>query len=168
MPESKTSPRRLQAIQRQKDALNLRIAGSSYEEIARALGYRDKSGAYQAIMSALKRTLQEPADQVRTLHLERLNRLLLACWPEATNQKNLKAIDRALKVLDQMAEIQGLKAEREGEDIGDAMAAILARFLGSDSGQHRDSRGLDNQMAGQDATHRPTELAQETQAPNQD
>ncbi len=137
MPESSTSVRRLQAIDRQFKALELRKAGASYPAIARQLGYKSPSGAYQAIMSAIKRTLREPADDVRKLELARLDDMLLAIWAQVKNG-NFGAIDRAIKVAGRRAELLGLdapvkiaptniKGDREYNDISDREYAD--RFL---------------------------------------
>ena len=107
--ESLTSPRRLTAAERQRQALELRKAGVTFETIATQLGYRNRSGAYKAVMSALRRTLQEPADEVRRLELERLDALLLALWSQA-RQGHQGAIDRCLKIAERRAKLLGLDA----------------------------------------------------------
>ena len=109
MPESKTSIRRLQAVERAKQALELRKGGASFPEIARALGYSGPAGAYQAVMSALRKTLKEPAEEVRTLEVARLDAMLLALWPQV-RQGNQGAIDKALKVEERRAKLLGLDA----------------------------------------------------------
>ena len=107
--ESQTSERRIAAVQRQKQALELRIAGYGYEAIADKLGYKSTAGAYDAIKSALKRTLQEPADAVRELELKRLDAMMAGIWVSVRNG-NLQAIDRALKIMARRAEYLGLDA----------------------------------------------------------
>jgi len=109
MPESKTSIRRLQAVERSKQALELRKGGASFPEIARALGYAAPAGAYQAVMSALRKTLKEPAEEVRTLEVARLDAMLLALWAQV-KQGNQGAIDKALKVEERRARLLGLDA----------------------------------------------------------
>ena len=109
MPESKTSIRRLQAVERSKQALELRKGGASFPEIARALGYAAPAGAYQAVMSALRKVLKEPAEEVRTLEVARLDAMLLALWAQV-KQGNQGAIDKALKVEERRAKLLGLDA----------------------------------------------------------
>jgi hypothetical protein len=109
MAESKTSERRLRAIERQRQALELRKGGASFPEIAKALGYSGPAGAYQAVMSALRRTLKEPAEEVRTLEVARLDAMLLALWTQV-KQGNQGAIDKALKVEERRAKLLGLDA----------------------------------------------------------
>ncbi len=109
MPESKTSPRRLEAIERQRKALELRRAGAQFDAIATQLGYASPGAAHVAVDSALKRTLQEPADAVRRLEVDRLDRLFLAWWPAAL-QGDAEACDRVLKIMARRAKLQGLDA----------------------------------------------------------
>ena len=109
MSEPKTSVRRLRAIERQRRALELRKAGASFDEISSTLGYRGKSGAYQAVISALRRTLQEPADDVRTLELARLDRAQRTAW-ERMLHGDLDALGKVLKVMEHRAKLLGLAA----------------------------------------------------------
>lgn len=60
-------------------------------------------------MTALRKTLREPADEVRLLELERLDALTYALWPEAM-QRNLGAIDRLLRVMERRDTLLGLDA----------------------------------------------------------
>ena len=107
--ESNTSERRIEAVERQRKALELRKAGHGYQAIADSLGYDGPSGAYQAIRSALKKTLQEPADEVRALELTRLDHMLKNIW-QAVSRGEYLAIDRALKIMARRAEYLGLDA----------------------------------------------------------
>lgn len=61
--------------ERDAQACRLRTRGESYDQIARALGFRDRSGARRAVQRALVVTRQEPADELRALELERLDDL---------------------------------------------------------------------------------------------
>lgn len=99
--------RRINALERQRRALELRLAGVSYATIAEQLGYRDGSGAHRAVASALKRTLQEPANAVRKLELERLDKLLFALWP---SRNNPGIVDRILRIMERRAKLLGLDA----------------------------------------------------------
>jgi len=96
--ESKTSERRIDANTRHKQALELRMAGYDYRTIA------DKS--------ALKKTLQEPADKVRELEIKRLDAMLAAIWARVRSGNDY-AIDRALKIMARRAEYLGLDAPKE-------------------------------------------------------
>ena len=80
--ESKSSARRIAARQRQGQALRLRMGGASFDDIARQLGYRSTSGAYDAVQRALSNVPKHDAEAYRSLNLERLNRLFLALFPD--------------------------------------------------------------------------------------
>lgn len=85
----------------------MRIAGASYEAIAQELGYRSRSGAYQAVMTALKRTLQEPANELRTLEVRRLDEMLADLWGK---RKQPLVADRILRIMERRAKLLGLDA----------------------------------------------------------
>ena len=99
----------VKALDNQLKALELRKAGVSYQRIADALGYKSASGAHKAVHTALKKTLQEPADELRTLELARLDDMLKAIAPHVA-AGNLTAIDRALKIQERRARLLGLDA----------------------------------------------------------
>lgn len=109
MGESKTSENRISAAERQVQALALRKAGIGYAAIARELGYAGPSGAYKAIMTALQSLTREPAEELRTLELARLDDLLAGLWADARRGNVLK-IDRVPKIMARRAALLGLDA----------------------------------------------------------
>ena len=107
--ESETSPRRLRSAERQRTALQLRAGGATYQQIADTLNYATAAGALKAVRAGLRATLQEPAAELRTLELERLDALLRGIWPRAIRGE-VTAIDRVLKIMGRRAELLGLDA----------------------------------------------------------
>lgn len=99
----------IDALSKQMQALELRKAGVSYVRIAEVLGYASGSGAHKAVASALKKTLQEPADDLRTLEIERLDAMLSAIWA-SVKQGQYGAIDRAIKIMERKAKLLGMDA----------------------------------------------------------
>lgn len=97
----------VKAADRMRQALELRMAGYTYDAIAEQLGYRNRSGAYLAVDRALKATLREPADHVRELEQDRLDRLQRGVWDEAVAGNEFK-IDRVLKIMQRRAEMLGI------------------------------------------------------------
>lgn len=97
----------MQALERQRQALELRKSGITYEAIAAQLGYRTAAGAHKAVSTALKRTLQEPADDVRKIELERLDALLEDLWKKKDRPF---VVDRILRVMERRAKLLGLDA----------------------------------------------------------
>jgi polyphosphate kinase 2 (PPK2 family) len=124
MTESKTSPRRLEAVEKQKQALELRKAGATYEAIAKKLEYANASGAEHAIKAALKATVQDGADAVRQLEVERLDAMLMGLWTTA-NKGNHGAVDRVLRIMERRARLLGLDAPTKTEISGEALKAYI-------------------------------------------
>jgi len=104
--------------EKQRKALELRKAGVKLDTIAEQLGYADASGAYRAIISALKKTLQEPADELRKMELERLDGMLLRLEP-AIRIGDPQAIRTALAIQDRRAKYLGLDLPQGVELQGD-------------------------------------------------
>jgi hypothetical protein len=107
--EHMASGHRLSAAERQKRALELRAGGASFDAIAAELGYGSRSGAHKAVLTGLRATLREPADELRTLELERLDAMLAAIWP-SVQRGHLASIDRALAIQERRARYLGLDA----------------------------------------------------------
>ncbi len=106
--ETKTSERQLRAKDRQREALELRKAGATFPMIAERLEM-SLGGAHKAVMTALKATIQEPADEVRKLEVARLDAMLLAVWTKV-RQGDPAAINSALKIMHRRALLLGLDA----------------------------------------------------------
>ncbi len=77
------------------------------QEIARRVGYRSASGVHRAIVSGLKKTLQEPADELRTMEAERLDRMLEGLWQKAISGDTW-SVDRVLNIMERRARLLGL------------------------------------------------------------
>lgn len=71
------------------------------------MGYADASGAYLAYKRAIQRTMQQPADELRTAELDRLDRLQLAAWPNAMRGDN-KSILTIVRLMERRAKLLGL------------------------------------------------------------
>jgi hypothetical protein len=106
---AKATPNRIAVAQREREALELRKAGKTFDEIAGALGYSERGGAAKAVSRALAATVQEPADELRRLEVERLDALWGALWPLAIDGQ-LGAVDRCLAVQARRAKLLGLDA----------------------------------------------------------
>ena len=107
MAEPKTSPRRVVARLKHKQALDLRIAGVTLDAIAKQLGYRSAQSASYAIDSELKRILTPPTAEMRNLELRRLDMMFLALMPKIRD-KDVKAINTALRIMERRARYLGL------------------------------------------------------------
>ena len=109
--ETKGRKNRALATDRQRQALELHKAGIGYQAIADRLGYAGPSGAYKAVEAALHKTLQEPADELRGLELERLDAMQVAIWNKAI-AGDLRAIDRVLTIMKRRSQLLGLDAPK--------------------------------------------------------
>ena len=121
--KSATGKGKLTATQKQAEALRLRTQGKPLAEIARILGYRGESGAHRAIRTGLQKTLQEPADELRTMEAERLDRMLEGLWDKAVSGDTW-SVDRVLGIMDRRAKLLGLD-----KSSADDPAAGAQRYL---------------------------------------
>ncbi|MCZ2098123.1 MAG: hypothetical protein LC121_18010 [Anaerolineae bacterium] len=105
--ESATSPRRIEAVERQAQALQLRKQGMNYDEIAQALGYADRSGAYVAVRSALSSILEPAVEELRDVEGEALNVAQEAIWQKVV-KGDLSAVNTFLRISERRARLFGL------------------------------------------------------------
>lgn len=105
--ESKTSIRRIEAKKKAAEALFLRLAGATYQDIANQLAYKNPSGAQRAVERAMLDTIQEPADKLRKLELSRLDRMQRGLWGKAIIG-GTGAVDRIIKIMERRAKLTGL------------------------------------------------------------
>jgi hypothetical protein len=113
--EHKASERLIASTERQRKALELRTSGLDYRSIAERIGYGSVASAHKAVQVALKKTLQEPADELRTMEVARLDQMLLGLWPKAI-KGDTWAVDRVLKIMERRAALLGLDAPLKRED----------------------------------------------------
>lgn len=106
-------------------AVQLRAAGADYNQIAKALQYANRSGAFKAVRRALQRWGSEAVEELRILELHRLDTITQKLWPQvvgspAREQDNgpplpakapdPKAMELYLKVSARRAKLLGLDA----------------------------------------------------------
>ncbi|WP_461152340.1 hypothetical protein [Saccharopolyspora tripterygii] len=137
---SPASPQNVANTQRRERALQLRLSGATFQQIADELGYTDKTAAYKSIRHALDRIGREEAQELFDLDLARLDRLLMAVWPQAM-KGDLFAVDRALKIMERRARMVGYDGVQLTitSSSGDAPVAnglpSLADILGTETGE---------------------------------
>lgn len=109
---SKTAPERVHAAENRKKAVELRVQGASFAAIGRALGVSAMM-AHKYITKELKELAidtRESTDQLRQMELLRLDRMELALWDQAINDKEYGAVDRVLRIMERRAKLMGLDA----------------------------------------------------------
>jgi len=122
----------VKAHDNQLKALELRKAGVSYQRIADTLGYKSASGAHKAVQTALKKTLQEPSDDLRKLEVERLDAALAAVWASVLKGQ-YGAVDRFLRIQERRARLLGLDAPTK-TDVTSGGEKITVTIKGIDEG----------------------------------
>lgn len=118
--KNRTHPRWLKARLAAKDALDLRLQGLSYAEIAETLKdgeerkYASPGAVYNAIMRLMKYHEHESVEELREIETARLDRMFEAIWPSAIMMPPSKeAIDLALKIQRRRAQLLGLDVPQE-------------------------------------------------------
>ena len=123
---SKTAARILLARQHEEQALELRIGGATYAQIAEALGMTS-GGAYKAVTRAMERTRKEAdekAEELRRIEYLRLERMHMGLWPRAKNGDE-KAVHAELGISKRRSELLGL--DRKPRPEPDDGPAIVGR-----------------------------------------
>lgn len=95
------------ALERASHAYRLRVAGASWDAIARHLGYHDKSAAYNAVKRQFEDAPQPSRELARALHRDRTE----ALWVEALRDVQARrpgAVRAAVAVLQRVAMLDGL------------------------------------------------------------
>ena len=131
--ESKLSPRRIEAQNKQQQALELRMAGRTWQEIAEHLGYKGHTGAYEAVKVALSRSNHEAVQDYRNLTLGRLTKVLQVHWPVML-QADPGASKLCLQTIKDMRELMGLDSPTRLEHTGADGAPIQHEVMTLDVG----------------------------------
>lgn len=85
---------------RRMQAVELRIAGVTYKEIAATLGYHDASGAKKAIDRTLDRIEMDAAKETVIMDLSRLDEFQMRCMHALRQNGDLNQIDRVMRVME--------------------------------------------------------------------
>jgi hypothetical protein len=106
----RATPAKIAAAERQRKALELRMAGATFQAIADALGYANRSSATDAVTRALRDTVpKELTDELRQIENARLDRLYGPMYARALAGDHL-AVDRCLRIMARRAALNGLDA----------------------------------------------------------
>jgi hypothetical protein len=100
---------------RAASALQLRIDGASFSDIAKVLEFKDAKEAQDAVERALASEYRSPTqvEQVRALQSKRIDRILYSLMRRATNPKDpdhLAYANRALAAIKQQTDLEGAAA----------------------------------------------------------
>lgn len=147
--EAATSPKKLTKKQKAAAAVEMRIHGWTFDEIAEALGYRNRGTVHRLVQEAMVQTVEPPAHELRQLEAARLDRLQAAHFSSALGG-NVKATDIVLNIMKRRAALLGLDMpikfdvdfEKELRDAGidptQALQLLIAFFAGAGGGADGD------------------------------
>jgi len=117
-----------ETVERYTQVWKLRSLGMTFEEIARAVGYADSSGAKRAYDAAAQRFPVESIEQQRLIQSERLD-LLLKRVMKQIEEGEISLVNEALRIEKRRADLWGLDAPRKAEVTGADGGAIEIDFV---------------------------------------
>lgn len=128
-------------LRRQKEALQLRMAGATYREIAEQQ-QRNVADVHKDVQKAMRDIPKEEADALRKQERDRLDKLQFALWDSAISG-DVHASQQVLKIIDRRAKLLGLDAPQQVEvsasDVD--LDATVARILQAAEIAHRGDEG---------------------------
>lgn len=135
---SETFPTQIANEKRREQAVELRLSGATFQQIAQQCGYTDKSSAWEAVRRAVRRIGREQAEELFDADMARLDKLLMAVWPKAM-KGDLHAVDRVLSIMQRRARMLGYEGvtitTEQSSATADTSVPSLAELLGTDAGE---------------------------------
>jgi hypothetical protein len=152
-PARRVTPSRIVSKEKQRRAIELRLAGATFQQIADQLGYADHTGARAACVAAMGELIIEPTAELRVMQYERLNAMLLRLWPRVQAGDD-SAMAMALRVMDKMDRLTGTEEPQKHEVAHTHEAAVLV----IDGNTDEYVRRLQQMAEQQGLMHTPAEL----------
>ena len=131
-----------ESLNKEKQVLNLRRGGLTFDLIAQRVGYGNPSSAAQAYRRALKRIVYEEVESVRKVESDRLDLAQSAIWQGVT-QGDIPSINTLLRIMQRRAALLGLdmpvKVQQEvtvhngDSDLDREIQSLIKRLAGNDS-----------------------------------
>ena len=115
--KNKTSPSTIDAKLRAAKALEMRMEGMKFDDIAAELGFSGRQGAYDAVSRELKAITREPAEEVLRLDLERLDKMWGIHYLNA-QAGDAMALSSCMRIMERRARLLGLDAPSKNEVTG--------------------------------------------------
>jgi hypothetical protein len=115
-PRTDTRPAAIALAIKERDAIELRTRGFTFDQIAEKLDYKSRSAARKAVLRGLGRWLREADQDLRELELARLDELSKRLWPMVEQEDDdlaLRAIEKLARVIDLRARITGMYGPRQ-------------------------------------------------------
>lgn len=117
--EAATSPKQIAMAERRAEVLGLRRKGCSFPTIARQVG-TSTATAYRDVVASIAQITREPARELLTLELLRLDDLQRRVYAAALNG-DTRAINVLLQIMDRRARLLGLY---QNDDARIALSAL--------------------------------------------
>lgn len=124
-PRNQTSPEVIENAARKAKALEMRQEGRTFQEIADELGWNSPQAAWEAVKSAIAEITREPAQELVTLELERLDKVFGMFFLQAQAGDSF-ALASMLRIMDRRARYLGLDAPTKVEGKTEHSGAIQA------------------------------------------
>lgn len=107
MARGRTAPRQVEDAQRVAQAVKMRLAGHTYDQIADACGYASRAGAHAAVtrhLDAVRKETAEDAEQLRQQSIERRQAWLTSLQPRIDDgdPQAVSAAERVQQALDRL------------------------------------------------------------------
>ncbi len=118
----------LAAQTKRKQALEYRLAGMNYRQIAEKMGWANQSSAHTAVKQALADIPKDAATEMIAVQNEQMLMMQLALVKDV-RRGDPNSVGAMLKVMDQQAKLNGLYGATQEEDTI-SVAVALANFLG--------------------------------------
>jgi hypothetical protein len=131
-PANRDIAHQIPLADRRRNAVELKIGGATWQQIADRLGYDSRASAYTDVRRALQQSVAElaiPREEYRQLELDRLDEMQNALWSKVL-EGDTKAIDTSLRLMDRRAKLLGLDAPTRTEGVLtlDAIDASIAHI----------------------------------------
>jgi hypothetical protein len=103
------SPKRLADFERAREAVRMRKAGASFDQIKEALAYSDRAAAWRAVGRELERARNRTVGAMREQEGDKLDLLMDALWPGCTaDPPNLESVKVFILCARRKAKLWGL------------------------------------------------------------
>lgn len=137
---------KLSAMDNRAKALDLRRAGASLRDIAKALGVSHQSAKryIDAAIADLHDSQNQKTEDYRAVEIDRLERLHMSLWQKALGGKrdgvevppDYAAVDRLIRISERRSKLLGLDASAAVKVSGDPDAPLTIRLVDETEGDN--------------------------------
>lgn len=110
---SPTSQHAAEQAERDRDVLDMRVAGATLQQIGDRYFSGDRSNARRSLLRILKQHVGEGVEQLRAVENERLDAMHAALWDAVVTERDLDAAKVILQTMDRRARLNGLDVKTD-------------------------------------------------------